>query len=43
MMMLQVYRRILMRLQWRGWQNLAQPVSLSKLTKLWVAFRYGVL
>jgi squalene synthase HpnD len=43
MMMLQVYRRILQRLQWRGWQNLSQPVSLSKLTKLWVAFRYGVL
>ncbi len=43
MMMLQVYRRILQRLQWRGWEDLSSPVSLSKLTKLWVAFRYGVL
>ncbi|MEK9752772.1 MAG: presqualene diphosphate synthase HpnD [Rhodospirillaceae bacterium] len=43
MMMLQVYRRILERLQWRGWHDLGRPVSLSKLTKLWVAFRYGVL
>jgi presqualene diphosphate synthase len=42
-MMLEVYRRILHRLQRRGWHDLAQPVSLSKLTKLWVAFRYGVL
>jgi presqualene diphosphate synthase len=42
-MMLEVYRRILKRLQRRGWYDLAQPVSLNKLTKLWVAFRYGVL
>lgn len=42
-MMLEVYRRILARLQWRGWDDLGRPVSLSKLTKLWVAFRYGVL
>jgi squalene synthase HpnD len=42
-MMLEVYRRILSRLDRRGWQDLAQPVSLSKLSKLWVAFRYGVL
>ena len=43
MMMLQVYRRILKRLQHRGWKDLATPVSLSKPIKLWVAFRYGVL
>ena len=43
MMMLQVYRRILDRLQWRGFEDLRRPVSLSKLTKLWVAVRYGVL
>ncbi|MAH84722.1 MAG: squalene synthase HpnD [Rhodospirillaceae bacterium TMED8] len=42
-MMLQVYRRILRRLQSRGWDNLDQPVSLSRLTKLWVAVRYGVM
>ena len=43
MMMLQVYRRILKRLQHRGWNDLATPVSLSKPIKLWIAFRYGVL
>jgi presqualene diphosphate synthase len=43
MMMLQVYHRILSRLQQRGWHNIETPVSLGKLTKLWVALRYGVL
>ena len=43
MMILQVYRRIIKRLQRRGWKNPAVPVPLPKLTKLWIAFRYGVL
>ena len=43
MMMLQVYRRVLERLQHRGWKDLATPVSLSKPLKLWIAVRYGVL
>jgi len=42
-MMMEVYRRILMRLEHRGWEDLSKPVSLSKLSKLWLAFRYGVL
>ncbi len=43
MMMLQVYHRILARLQRRGWHDIETPVSLGKLSKLWVAFRYGIL
>ena len=42
-MMLHVYHRILLRLKRRGWEDLAAPVSLSKITKFWLAFRYGVL
>jgi len=41
-MMMEIYRRIFTRLKRRGWQQLNLPVSLSKISKLWVALRYGV-
>lgn len=40
-MMMQVYRRILEKLKKRGWRRISEPVRLSKLQKLWIAFRYG--
>ena len=41
--MMHVYRRILDRLEARGWTRLDQPVSLGKIEKLWIALRYGLL
>ena len=38
-----VYSRILDRLCRRGWRDLDRPVRLSKLTKLWIGLRYGLL
>jgi len=37
------YRRILERLIANGWQDLDDDAGLSKLEKLWIALRYGVL
>jgi len=42
-MMMEVYRQILRRLLFRGWRRLHRPVTLSKLQKVWIAMRYGVL
>lgn len=42
-MMMEVYNAILIRLIARGWENLDIPVKLSKIKKLWVAFRYGII
>lgn len=42
-MMMEVYRRVLDRLESRGWDRVLEPVSLPKPLKLWVAFRYGIL
>lgn len=42
-MMMEVYNAILIRLTRRGWENLDIPVKLSKVKKLWVAFRYGII
>ena len=42
-MMMEVYNAILTRLAGRGWGNLDIPVKLSKIKKLWVAFRYGII
>lgn len=42
-MMMQVYHRILIKLQRRGWHSLEQAVGPSKLEKLMIAIRYGVL
>ncbi len=41
--MMKVYARILERLEARGWQRLAEPVHLSRLEKLAIALRYGLL
>ena len=41
-MMKAVYREILHRLRARGLANIDQSVRLSKLSKLWTAFRHGV-
>lgn len=38
-----VYRELLKRLRARGLARIDQPVRLNKLTKLWIALRYGVL
>jgi len=40
--MLAVYRRLLERLQQRGWDDLQREVRLSKPEKLWVALRHGL-
>jgi phytoene synthase len=42
-LMMEIYRRIFIRLKHRGWRDRSRPVGLGKLHKLWVAFRYGVL
>lgn len=42
-MMMEVYRRTYRALLRRGWRDLHRPVKLSKLEKLWVAFRYGMV
>ena len=42
-MMMEVYRKILAKLTRRGWQNIYLPVSISRLGKLWIAFRFGFL
>jgi phytoene synthase len=41
-MMMQIYRRILDKLQKRGWQDLDQDVGPSRIEKLMIAVRYGV-
>ncbi len=43
MLMLQHYRRILHKLVKRGWKRLDEPVSLGKLQKFWILFRYGII
>ena len=42
-MMMEVYRRIFQRLVRRGWRRLAEPVTLSKLEKVWVLVRHGMV
>ena len=41
--MMEVYRRTLHRLNCRGWRRWAEPVSLPSAEKLWVALRYGMI
>ena len=41
--MMHVYRRVLDRLEKRGWTRLDRPVALGKAEKLWIALRHGVL
>jgi phytoene synthase len=42
-MMMEAYERIFRRMQRRGWNRVLEPAGLSKLEKLWVALRYGLL
>ena len=41
--MMEVYRRTLERLNGRGWGRWAEPVSIPSAEKLWVALRYGMI
>jgi len=41
--MLEMYRRILDQMEARGWEKFREPVSLPKMTKIWVALRYGLI
>lgn len=41
-LMLEMYRRVLDRLEKRGWQTLNRDVGLSKAQKIWVFLRYGL-
>ncbi|MGH6945594.1 MAG: presqualene diphosphate synthase HpnD, partial [Geminicoccaceae bacterium] len=43
LIMMQIYWRTLERLLARGWQQLDEPVRLSKPERLWLAVRYGLL
>jgi len=42
-MMMEVYRRIFERLLKRGWLKINEPVKITKLEKLWVVLRYGII
>jgi phytoene synthase len=42
-LMMEIYDRILQRLEARGWARPAEPVKLPKLEKLWIALRHGML
>jgi phytoene synthase len=41
--MMEVYRRTLVRLVRRGWRRWAEPVTVPPAEKLWVALRHGVM
>ena len=41
-LMMEIYQRVLERLEARGWDRPREPVSVSKAEKLWIAFRYGL-
>jgi phytoene synthase len=41
--MMHVYRRVLDRLEARGWTQLDQPVAVGKAAKLWIVLRHGLL
>ena len=41
--MMHAYRRILDALIHRGWSRHAEPVSNSKLAKLWIVLRHGII
>jgi len=42
-MMMMAYRAVLGVLEKRGWTRYAEPVSLSKPRKIWIALRYGLV
>ncbi|MDH3232993.1 MAG: presqualene diphosphate synthase HpnD [Alphaproteobacteria bacterium] len=41
--MMHAYRRVLDGLEQRGWSRHDEPVSISKLTKLWIVLRHGLI
>ncbi|MBC8269122.1 MAG: presqualene diphosphate synthase HpnD [Rhodospirillaceae bacterium] len=41
--MSEIYKRVLRRLNARGWSDLNTSVRLSRLTRVWIAIRYGLL
>lgn len=41
--MMHVYHRVLEKLMQRGWTRIDEPVRISKLAKIWIAVRYGLL
>ena len=41
--MMAVYERILTKLERRNWQNLAEPVRVSRTGKLWILARHGLI
>ena len=43
MIMMQAYQRVLIRLMRRGWADWRVPVGLSRLEKLWIVLRYGMI
>lgn len=42
-LMLEVYGRLLDRLEARGWQRLQEPVRVPRAQKLWILVRHGLL
>lgn len=43
MIMMESYRRVLVRLRRRGWVHTEGRISLSVIQKLWIIFRYGII
>ena len=41
-LMMEVYRRTLARLNARGWRRLDEPVRIAKPERLWIALRHGL-
>ena len=42
-LMMAVYERILTKLERQNWQNLAEPVRVSRAEKLWIFARHGLI
>jgi squalene synthase HpnD len=42
-LMMAVYERILTKLERQNWQNLAEPVRVSRVEKLWIFARHGLI
>ncbi len=42
-LMIEVYHRVLERLERRGWENLQHPVRVSRPEKMWIALRHGLV
>ncbi len=42
-LMMEVYERVLAKLERQGWRDLERPVRLSPAGRLWIAVRYGLI